>query len=428
MFVKKELKKLSKSELIRIILRLESSLRRIEELLESSDTSYEERPEGQSVKEKKEELERKKKDKGRFPGREKGHKGAGIKLPKPDRTEKHMIDKPGYVQIGKRVKTVIEFAEKPIFVVKHVVYKYRAPDGSIVWADADLPDGIYGKNLQAFITLLKGKLGASHDCIADLIKSVRDDVSFCGATSLNLIDKMSHSLAMIRKRILEHIRMSFYCNSDDTGLKQDGVHASVWVFGTPTHVLYETDLSKSGEVPKRILGGNKDIIISCDGWQGYNGYKKQRCWPHLMRELDDLAEEDKEVQVQSNYFHKLYEKALKAKKKPPDEREKFVKIYDGKYQLSYMIGALSKIKSCKEFTTKLKNARPYLFTGVIHPEVPLDNNYSERKLKKIIKHRKLMGCIRNEKGQRFIENTMSAIETWHQQGKNIYQELINFAS
>ncbi|MCK5282524.1 MAG: transposase [Nanoarchaeota archaeon] len=40
--------------------------------------------------------------------------------------------------------------------------------------------------------------------------------------------------------------------------------------------------------------------------------------------------------------------------------------------------------------SSLKNAWPFLFTGVIHPEIPLDNNYAERKIRKIVVHRKLM--------------------------------------
>ena len=430
MSAKKELRKLSKSELINIILDLQNKLDKIEAMLRQYDN-----PNTPSSQERfkentqsKEEKLKEKENRNRFPGGKKGHEGHGVKLPKPDRTEKHTINKKGYEIIGKRIKTTIEFAEKPIEVVRHIIYKYKAPDGSIVWAEADLPDGIYGKRLQAFNTLLKGKLGASYESIADLIRAFRDDISFCAATSSNIINKMAISLAPIRKQILEHIRMSFYGYADETGLREDGINGYVWFFGTPTHCLYEYDLSRSGEVPRRILGKNCKIKLVCDGWQAYNGYDKQRCWPHLMRELEDLAEDSKEIQVQLNYFRNLYERCLEAKKRPPDERKRFVLIANSNYELGYMIECLSKIRECSELTTKLINARPHLFTGVIHPEVPLDNNYSERKLRRFVVHRKLMGCIRNENGRRFIGNTMSAMETWHQQGKNVYQNLITFAS
>jgi len=434
--VKKELRKYSKTELISLLLqerqarqKLEERLKEIEAMLHQYDnpnTPSSQKRFKENTKDK--EAKQKENNKDRFPGRKKGHEGSGIKLPKPDRTKEHAIDEKGYEKIGKRIKTIIELAKNPIEVVKHIIYKYKAPDGSIVWAEADLPEGIYGKSLQAFNCLLKGKLGASHESIADLIRAFRDDISFCAATSSNITNKMAHSLAPQRKKILEHIRMSFYNHADETGLRQDGLNGYVWVFANPSHVLYETDLSRSGDVPERVLGKDYDNFLVIDGWQAYNNYKRQRCWPHLLRELDDLAEDSKEIQVQAHYFHSLYERALKAKKKPSNRRKRLVEIFNSKYELGYMVEVLSKIKLCSEFTTKLKNARPYLFTGVIHPEIPLDNNYAERKLRKIVVHRKLMGCIRNEKGQRFIGNVMSAMETWRQQGKNVYKNLINFAS
>lgn len=430
MCVKKELRQFSKNKLIQIIISQEGRIKKLESIIKQYDnhnTPSSQKRFKKNTKDKEERLQEKN-NKDRFPGGKKGHMGNGIKLPKPDRTEKHTINKEGYKQIGKHIKTIIEFVKNPIEVVKHIIYKYRDPDGNIVWAEADLPEGVYGKNLQAFNTLLKGKLGASYENIADLIKAFRNDISFCAATSSNLNDRMAHSLAPERKKILEHIRMSFYNHADETGLRQDGISGYVWVFCTPSHVLYETDLSRSGNVPERVLGADYDGILVVDGWQGYNGYKKQRCWVHLMRELDILAEENEEVKLQADYFHNLYKKALEAKTKPPDERISFVEKMNGKAELGYMIEALSKIKCCKDFATTLENARSHLFTGVIYPRVPLSNNYAERKIRRIVLHRKLMGCIRNDRGKRFIENVMSVMETWHQQGKNVYKNLINYAS
>jgi len=427
---KKELRRLSKNELIEIILELRDKLEKIEATLHQYDNPN--TPSSQErFKENTRSKEEKLKEKGskdRFPGGKEGHEGHGIKLPKPDRTEEHTINEKGYEMIGKRIKTIIEFAEKPIEVVRHIIYKYRAPDGSIVWADTDLPDGKYGKRLQAFDTLLKGKLGASHESIADLIRAFRDDISFCAATSCSIINKMAISLAPVRKQILEHIRMSFFGHADETGLREDGLNGYVWFFGTLSHCLFEYDLSRGGEVPGRILGKDCKIKLVCDGWQAYHGYDRQRCWPHLMRELDELAEDSREIQVQADYFRSLYLRCLEAKNKPPPERELFVKIANSQYELGYMIECLSKVKCCSNFTTKLINARQHLFTGVIYPEIPLDNNYSERKLRRFVVHRKLMGCIRNENGRRFIGNVMSAMETWNQQGKNVYENLISFAS
>lgn len=423
MSVKRELKKLSKSELIKIILELREKLEKVEALLrqlENHNTPSSQKRFKSNTKRSRDP------NKKRFPGRPKGHEGAGVKLPKPDRIVEHAIHKPGYKKVGQRVKTVIDFVEKPIIVTRHIVYRYRAPDGNIVEAETDLPNGIYGRNLQAVICLLKGKLGVSHESTADFIKAIRDDISLCAATSLSFTDRIAEALGPEREAILAAVRSHPYCNTDDTGLRQDGLNGYAWVFCNPKCVIYELDLSRSGKVPRRVLGPGYDNTLVCDGWAGYNGYRRQRCWPHLTRELDALAEDSEAAKVQADYFHRLYNKALEGKKKPPDERAALIRQIDSRAELGFMITVLARTKGCRKFATKLSNARPYLFTGVKHPEIPLDNNHAERVLRKIVVHRKLMGCIRNEKGQRFIQNVMSAIQTWHLQGKNPYQNLKNF--
>lgn len=424
---------LSKRDLIRYILELESRIeqqdKRIADL-EQHLLAYENAhtPSSKQIKKNtKSKDDFGKNDERRFPGRSKGHEGAGIKLPKPDIIEEHKIEGEGYVLVGKRVETVIEFVDKPLVVIQHIIYKYKAPDGSIVEPEVKLPSGFYGGNLQAFITMLKS-LGISYENITDLLKMFREDISICPATALNKVTRIAERLTSVRETIQTNVKNGLYCCADETGLRHDGVNGYVWTFCNPYYALYETDLTRSGNVVERILGKDNKITIVSDGWKAYDGYNRQRCWPHLQRELDALALENEEAKTQAEYFNQVYKKALEAKQKPPNERTEFVQHYNSEFQIGYMIKALNRIKGCKQFAQKLENARPHLFTGVLQPEIPLDNNGAERILRKVVIIRKMIGCIRNQKGQKFINNTMSSIQTWHLQKQNPYQNLKAFTS
>ncbi|MCK4730681.1 MAG: hypothetical protein KAT28_05165 [Candidatus Aenigmarchaeota archaeon] len=58
--------------------------------------------------------------------------------------------------IGYRVKTIIDFPDKPIQTIEHRIMQYISPEtGEIVEAKADLPNNIYGKNLQSIVIMLK---------------------------------------------------------------------------------------------------------------------------------------------------------------------------------------------------------------------------------------------------------------------------------
>lgn len=243
-----------------------------------------------------------------------------------------------------------------------------------------------------------------------------------------MTDRMAEELAPKREEILEEVRNHPYCNADETGLRHDGVNGWVWTFCTPKWAVYETDQSRSGDVVERVLGEDWDNTLVVDGWQGYDGHRKQRCWVHLLRELEELAEEREEIRPQYERFRRLYRKAKEMKDEPPDKRAEWVEKVNGMMGLDWMVKVLSEIPRSKDFATKLKNARPHLFTGVLDPKIPLDNNHAERILKKIVVHRKLMGCIRNERGQKFIENVLSALQTWKLQGKNQFEQLKKFAS
>lgn len=366
-------------------------------------------------------------DKPRFPGRPEGHDGDGIRMPRPDRIIEHKITQKSFVCIGKRTQTIIDIVEKPIIVTKHIIYEYRTPNGDTIEAPNNLSSSTYGPNLQAFLTLMRGISGASHKKLSRIITSLRPDLSLCPSTVQTLTDSIAQKLAKPRKKLLHNLRKSPYNNADETGLRQDGTNGYVWTFCTPTSALYEFDLSRGHDVPERILGIDYKGFVVCDGWQAYDAYNRQRCWVHLDRELDFLAEKNTELTLQTQHFKDIYERAKKSKKLPLYKRLKIIQKLDSPAELGHIIEVLKTTHGAKKFATKLTNARPFLFTGVEHPDIPLDNNHGERTIRPIVTHRKSMGCIRNEKGKRFIENTMSMMQTWHMQGKDIYSNLKRYA-
>ena len=367
-------------------------------------------------------------NKPRFPGAPLNHKGAGIRLPRADRVEEHKIDDASLKIIGKYSRTIIDFAEKPLEVVEHVIYQYENSDGVLVEPEIDLPNGIYGKNLQAFVSELKAIGGISYEKIADILKTLRPDLSICPATILSIIDNISQKLENPRTNVQKEIRNSSYNNADETGMRQDGQNGYVWVFCNPKHVLYEYDPSRARAVAERVLGKDYDGWIVSDGYAAYEIFKQQRCWSHILRKADDLAEEFPESNLQAEHLHEIYNLAANSKTDSPEKRQAVIEKLSGQSELGHIIQVLKTTQGCKKFSGTLERAAPHLFIGVEHPEIPLHNNYAERTIRPIVIHRKMMGCIRNKKGQRFINNTLSMIQTWKIQGQNIHQNLIKYAS
>lgn len=366
--------------------------------------------------------------KPRFPGAPKGHEGTGIRLPKPDQVIEHKLTDKKLKYVGKYTRTIIDFTDKPLQVIKYIIHQYETPDGKIIESETGLPKGIYGKNLQVFIAELKKICGASCEKIADILKTLRPDLSICPATILTLIDGIAQNLELEREKVKQQIQKSPYTQADETGMRIDGENGYTWLFCNPDHALYEFDLTRARTVAERVLGKDYDGHVVSDGYSAYNIFKQQRCWTHILREADALIEYNPEAETQARHLHEIYQQAGLAKRKPPDKRRQIIRKLSGITELGHIIEVLKVTNGCRKFAGTLQRAAPNLFTGVEHPEIPLHNNFCEQKIRPVAVHRKIMGCIRNEKGKRFINNLMSMTETWKLQNKNVHKMLFKYAN
>ena len=426
---KKELLSLSKRELIRRFLNLEEELQEIKNYLKAFDNAH--TPSSKQLKKNTKDKEDDSDDdssdteeKPRFPGKPKGGNGGGIKLPKPDKVEEHILDVspvsglPLGKPIGYRIRTVVDFPDKPIQTIEHRFMQYKDPKtGEIVEAKCDLPDNIYGKNLQSIVIMLKN-LTNSHDKISDFIRELGAP-TFSSRTVQNIATKYIFALEPDQKEIINELRKESYLHADETGFRQDGKNGYVWGVFTKSKAFFLAAKSRAAKWFKKIIRNFNGVLV-IDGYSGYDYYPlKQRCWAHLIREFKDYAEDNKEIDVQFRRLQILYENLKVLNEKPPNEKE----IQKAKWMLKDIITCLKPINGTKKLRTYIENGGDDWFTALYYEGVPLHNNLAERELRSVVLLRKTIGCYRNWKGKRWIDVMISVIHTWKLQGQNIFQNL-----
>lgn len=422
---------MSKSQLIEIILAQEERLEKIEYYLKAFDNAH--TPSSKQLKKNtKNEEEKDESDdssdenkKPRFPGKPKGRNGGGIQLPKPDKIVEHKLDtcpisgeKLGE-PVGYRVKTIIDFPDKPIQTIEHRIMQYISPaTGEIIEAKTDLPENnIYGKNLQSIVVMLKN-LTNSHDKISSFIRELGAP-TFSSRTVQNIATKYIFALEPDQKNIISELKKESYLHADETGFRKDGKNGYVWGVFTKTKAIFFAAKSRAAKHFKKIIRNFKGIIV-VDGYGGYDYYPlKQRCWAHLIREFKDYSEENKEIEIQFARLKSLYENLKILNEKPPDEKE----IQKVKWILNDIVTCLKTIKQAKGLVTLIQNGGNDWFTALYHEGVPLHNNLAEREIRSVVLLRKTIGCYRNWKGKRWIDVVLSVIHTWKLQGQNIFQNL-----
>jgi len=434
---KQELRKLSKNELIRRQIELEERLEKIEHYLKAFDN-----PHTPSSKQNKNNTKKKEDNinedddceeepkKPRFPGKPKGSNGGGIKLPTPDDVVEHKLDvcpisgKKLGDPIGYRIQTVIDFPDKPIKTIKHIIYRYKDTiSGKIIEPEVDLPKGIYGKNLQSIVIMLKDMIN-SKVCIAKFLQELGAP-TFSHTTVQNISTNFILGLTPERNQILKELKQEKYNHVDETGMRIDGINRYVWGLFSKMRAIFLAGVTRASFNFRKLIRNAKEIVIVVDGYKGYDYYTlKQRCWVHLLRDFKNYAKDNKEIEAQYIRLKQLYETLKILNTKPPDEKE----IEKAKWILNDIVTCLHTIKGATKLETLIKNGGNDWFTALYYEGIPLDNNLAERELRHVVLLRKAIGCIRNWKGKRWIEVVMSVLHTWRLQEKNIFENLKIYAT
>jgi hypothetical protein len=434
---KKELRKLSKNELIQIIFRQQETITKQEEtisripLLEKRIEELEKllrafvNPHTPSSK-----IRSKKNTEHdsvtRFPGKPEGSSGGGINMPKTDKeehiTQKHChecgdkLGKPSCTYKFKQMDLV-----KPSFITtQYHVDVFNCSCGASVDSGRELHKGFYGPKATALMGVLK-KEGLSFEAIAKHINQVYG-LPITAQGVFGKITELTNNLLPERELIRQTINRSGFVHLDETGLRKDGHNGFAWTACIPQACLFEYDLSRSADVAKRILTDFSGAIIT-DDYKGYAWHNlRQLCWSHLLREAKEYSEKYIESATQYERLKSLYDKAKKSQDAEHDLYDKL------SWELEDIATCYHPIDGCRRMHFKIHNRANLWLLGVKQKEIPLTNNLAERCLRTVVLQRNRIGCIRTEKGEAFVNIFLTCTSTWKLQGKNIYEELLKHAS
>jgi transposase len=204
--------------------------------------------------------------------------------------------------IGKgRMTAVYEFVPARFIRHEHVQEVLRCGCGDYVVTAPGAPKviekGRYGSSLLAHLAVAKC---ADHLPLYRLEKDfARRGFPLARSTMNDLLHRTSELTQPLWKRLVEQIRVRSIVGADETRLlmQNDGTgkpkNGFVWTFVAPDEhgehdVAYVFAGDRSGETPKKLLGGTKGTLM-VDAYSGYNVVaevskrKRAACHAHLRR-------------------------------------------------------------------------------------------------------------------------------------------------
>lgn len=252
-------------------------------------------------------------------------------------------------------------------------------------------------------------------------------ISLGGITKL--LTRMADTASSTYDRLQADVQASPVVHADETGWRENGQHTTIWTVST-ARTVYVQHGRRTNEQIDAILGPDYGGTIVADCYAAYDHFlgPKQRCWAHLVRNLEELLaaqSEDAGTVAWVEGVLAVYEQA-RAPRPPPEEgetpqairaRERRARRCDALIRLLCPV----ELDPALPYATLAARLRKYgaeLFTFVRDPAVPGTNNAAERSLRPIVIARKISGGTRSAAGTTTRVVLYSLCATARMQGKD----------
>jgi transposase len=187
--------------------------------------------------------------------------------------------------------------------------------------------GLFGKNMQAQITLLRFDdrlpLRKTISAIERQYKTTLTSKAVYDVTK-RVADKATPEYEKIKRKI----RRTTHLHIDETKIKLQGKTYWLWIFRSRKNVFFVIHKKRNRTVLDEILGHNYKGIIICDGLSAYKEYTEylQRCWAHILRETKEMAEKHEDAKSLHQWMKELFIKVKSVSIKDPPPKRK--RLYD----------------------------------------------------------------------------------------------------
>ncbi|WP_253739110.1 IS66 family transposase [Halohasta salina] len=369
------------------------------------------------------------------PGRSEGHEGTTRPPPEPEETIR--VDQ-GYCPDCEQIlsnpdnylsRTVIDVPlPVPTTVVEFQLGKHNCSCGNEVVAEhPDCPEkGRFGPNI-----LAQTALGRFHQRLPNRKQAElfdwELDLPISHRTIYNLTKRVADRLRPAYNDVKEKIRESEVVYCDETGFPVDGEQHWAWTFVTDDEVLFWVDESRGSQVLEDVLGEEfaEDSTLSCDGWSAYPSYhtKLQRCWAHLLREAEYVAERYDEAERLSGELHALHDDLTAFVEGDPSASAREQKRAEASLHLEGLIREDYQVREVQQLIKKISNGLGHWLTFVTEPDVESTNNRAERALREQVVLRKMFRTLRSAEGVQIHETITTMLATWKRRGLDPPEQL-----
>lgn len=366
-------------------------------------------------------------------GAQPGHIGAARPRPEQiDRRQTHQLpacpDCGGVLTRTKRTRTrIVEDIPadlKPV-VTEHTIHRDWCPCCR-KQVEPQVPDALpnctLGNRTVALSAWLHYGLGVTTRPIVDVFNQhLKLKITDGGLTQM--WHRLSDVFEPWYEQIHRHCLDAGVLHADETGWRVEGRTWWLWCFATTDAAFYLIDESRGHAALDEFFVEEFRGVLVTDFWAAYDavGRTKQKCWPHLLRELKEVdagSDNGGDWPAFAKRLRRIYGDAIRlelARPTLPDE--------DFGRKLSLLHGRVTDLAvgdwahaHARRLAKRLHKYGAELLTFVEFEGVPSSNNHAEREVRPAVLMRKASYGNQSERGARTRSVLMSVMRTLKKRG------------
>ncbi len=279
--------------------------------------------------------------------------------------------------------------------------------------------GIYLLN---YITMLKYNLRGPIRRVQEFLMANNDlglSVKGINDALLRVGDACRSEYTAIRDRI----RRSRWVHIDETGFHVDGKKYWLWAFRSAENdVLIIVVDSRGRDVVKLVMGEDFHGPAIVDGWKVYSYLTTiQRCWAHLIREVDAFSSSDRGKGLSEEIRSVFRELKESLKSGSMDERKSMKEKFDTR--MEEIVERYEPHGELHKPVEYIRNGLGSWFTCLLYPGMEPTNNLAEQAIREHVVIRKIIGTFRSESGSQNYQYIASLLSTWRLKGMDMFVEM-----
>ena len=335
------------------------------------------------------------------------------------------------LKLPPRVVQQVELVKKPVIITEHRAFGCQCRSCGRIHYGRLPPGGLMGPRLLALLVYLKGACHGSYTTVQKFLEAVIGLHVSCGYL-VKQVAKVCSALDGPYQELVSRLPSETRLGVDETGHKEKGRTLWTWCFRAVAFVVFLISRSRGSIVLVRTLGKEFKGILGCDYFGAYRKYMGkmnvlvQFCLAHLIRDVKFLqtvpdrstrSYAERVLQKLRQLFRIIHRCEMMSE-------ERFRKALSAAGRELVQTARRAPLGS--EAQNLAKRFRKYgdaYFRFITTPGVEPTNNLTEQALRFVVIDRRLTQGTRGAAGRRWCERIWTTIATCAQQGRSVFEFL-----